>query len=60
MAIENSVYESAVKGRQDFRQAYRDQKKQTDAYGVVLLMIREGCADPKKVAAEILAKYIDG
>ncbi|MDO8683794.1 MAG: hypothetical protein Q7N50_09975 [Armatimonadota bacterium] len=57
MPISEQVYESAVKGRRDFRQAYRDQKKQTDHYGVALMMIREGCVAPAEVAAEALAKY---
>lgn len=32
-------------------------KKQTDAYGLALMMIREGCADPQAVAGDSLAKY---
>ncbi len=48
---------SAVNGRREFRAAYREQKKQTDKYGVALMMIREGCADPAKVAAEVLAAF---
>lgn len=57
MSVENHVYESAVNGRRDFRTAYREQKKQIDSYGVALMMIREGCVDPKQVAADVLAKF---
>ena len=32
-------------------------KKQVDAYGLALKMIREGADDPKKVAADVLAKW---
>ena len=46
---------SAANGRREFRAAYREQKRQTDKYGVALMTIREGCADPKQVAAEVLA-----
>jgi len=28
----------------------------TDTYGLALMMIREGCADPRRVAAEALEK----
>lgn len=50
-------YESAVKGRSDFRKAFRDKRRQADVYGVALLMIAEGCADPKRVAREAIEKF---
>lgn len=51
-----SVYESAVRGRQDFRQALVEQRTLNDRLILVLRMIREGVADPKKFAEETLAR----
>jgi hypothetical protein len=34
-----------------------EMKKQVDAYGVALMMIRAGTADPKKVANDVLEKW---
>lgn len=48
------LYEAAVKGRMDFRQAFRKAKNQTDRYGVALMMIREGVDDPRAFAGETL------
>lgn len=57
-----SIYESAVQGRREFREAYRRSRaqenamrRQIDRYGLALMMIREGCADPQGVAAQALA-----
>lgn len=36
-------------------EAGRRQRKITDKYGLALMMIREGCAEPAKLAAETLA-----
>ena len=51
-----STYESAVKGRQDFRAAYVKKKKLAEKYGLALKMIGVGIADPKQFAIETLAK----
>lgn len=34
-----------------------DRQKQIDAYGLALMMIREGCADPQRIARETLARF---
>jgi hypothetical protein len=33
------------------------ERKLSDSYGLALMMIREGCADPQKFAGEILGKH---
>ncbi len=43
--------------RQSIAEVIEDQAKQIDAYGLALMMIREGCADPGGIAREILDKY---
>lgn len=55
--VEDRIYESAIQGRREFRAAFRQQKKRADKFGLALMMIREGCADPAGFAAEILAKF---
>lgn len=34
-----------------------DRQKQIDAYGLALMMIREGAADPVQIARDALAKF---
>ena len=34
-----------------------DQNYQIDRYGVALMMIREGCSDPARLARRILAEF---
>ncbi len=43
--------------RQSIAEVIEDEAKQTDAYGLALMMIREGCADPTGVARDVLAKW---
>lgn len=45
-------------GRHTFRQMYRNQAAIADQYGIALMMIREGCADPRRIAADALSKRI--
>jgi hypothetical protein len=52
----DSIYGSAVKGRQDFRQALREQRALNDKLILVLKMIREGAGDPRKFAADTIAE----
>lgn len=33
-------------------------KEQIDGYGIALMMIAEGCADPSRVAADTLNKFV--
>lgn len=33
-------------------------QKHIDAYGIALMMIEQGCADPRKVAADAIAKML--
>lgn len=42
--------------RQSIADVIEDLQKQVDKYGLALMMIREGCADPRGFAAEILEK----
>lgn len=53
-SVSGNVYESSVKGRRDFRSAYRKAKKTMDKYGLALMMIREGVANPPRIADEAL------
>lgn len=41
----------------DTRDDWIDQNYQIDRYGVALMMIREGCADPAGLARRILAEF---
>lgn len=42
--------------RQSIADIIEDGQRKIDRYGLALMMIREGCADPRKYAAEILAE----
>lgn len=55
--VKRSLYESAVRGRKEFREAFRKEKERADTFGLALMMIREGCADPRKFAGETLMKF---
>jgi hypothetical protein len=57
-------YLFAVKGRSDFRNAFRRERelrqqteKRMDAYGVALMMIATGCACPQEFANKVLKDH---
>ncbi len=43
--------------RQSIAEVIEDQANQIDSYGLALMMIREGCADPTGVARIVLDKF---
>lgn len=45
--------------RQSIAEVIEDTTHQLDRYGVALMMIREGCADPADLARKILAEFQD-
>ena len=57
-AYERGMRESVIPSTDLYSPDPRDlpPKWITDTYGLALMMIREGCADPRRVAAEALAK----
>lgn len=36
----------------------KERQKHIDSYGIALMMIAEGCAEPQKVAAEAINKWL--
>lgn len=48
------MYIAAFHGRQEMRKGLRAWRDMANRYGLALMMIREGTADPKKVAADAL------
>jgi len=60
--IRGSQYWPAVKGESAFDMAVReaaeiDRKKQLDAYGLALMMIREGAENPVQIARDAIARF---
>ena len=60
---DEELYLSAVKGRADFRDAFRRERevrqeleKRVDAYGLALMMIANGCDDAQDFATKQLRK----
>ena len=54
----------AVKGESGVDVAIRQwraqaMREQVDAYGLALMMIREGAGSPKEIAAKVLAEWTD-
>lgn len=43
--------------RQSTADVIEDQRRKTDRYGLALMMIREGCEDPRGFAAEMLKNW---
>ena len=48
--------EAELKALGELEDMIENQRKQIDRYGLALMMIREGCADPQAVAAKALTQ----